>query len=100
MAQDNQDNNKSEERKFVSTLQRFIKLPEWEIYKLILENQIESRKKKLAEPISDNASMSEHNMLVGEIHGLLLAINLPARLTLQEEVDRQFKMFEEEKESN
>lgn len=85
--------------KFVNALERLIKYPEWEIYiETLLKPQLLKRKETLIMEIYDNHTASEHNVLVGEIYGINLAITLPQKTIeahyQQEETDKLIKDME------
>jgi len=85
------------EDKYAGALIRLNKMPEFDILVLALKNQIAARRKELEQPISSNDQIARHNMLIGEVNGLELAIGLPKKILQKIETENQLKEFYGEK---
>ena len=82
------------EDKYTGALVRLSKMPEFDILILALKNQIAARKRELEQPISDPGEIARHNILIGEINGIELAIGLPKKVLAKIEVENEIKKYE------
>lgn len=92
------DTNIEEERekteeKYTGALVRLSKMPEFDILVLALKNQIAARKREIEQPIADPNQIARHNMLIGEINGIELAIGLPKKILAKIEVEKDLKEY-------
>lgn len=88
------------EDKYTGALIRLSKMPEFEILVLALKNQIAARKREIEQPIADPNQIARHNMLIGEINGIELAIGLPKKILAKIEIEKDLKEYYNGKEEN